>query len=349
VRGTGALDAAHRVTLVHELTHVLQDQHFDLNAMDDKVGRDPEGSSDALRAVVEGDAVRIEKQYVKMLSAADRKAYNDANNQGVERAGHETAKVPAILTLQFSAPYRYGPPVLQVLTVDGGNRSVDRAFERGVFTQKLFIEPSAPLTGSNPQSVANPKLASGERADGPAEAFGAYDLYLLLASRIDPADALGAALSWGGGRIRTVRSKGRTCLRGMVTPERKSQSRIMATDFGRWAAALPTGMADVRRFGNAVSFHSCDPGAGSNLTSPDDAIVRSGTLLDIHSEIEGGLVADLARAGRPVAQASCFAGKIARSPQIGALILRPEKDITPEMARTAVNEAGVIARDACLQ
>jgi hypothetical protein len=108
-------------------------------------------------------------------------------------------------------------------------------------------------------------------------------------------------------------------------------------------------MADVRRFGNAVSFHSCDPGAGSNLTSPDDAIVRSGTLLDIHSEIEGGLVADLARAGRPVAQASCFAGKIARSPQIGALILRPEKDITPEMARTAVNEAGVIARDACLQ
>ena len=167
VRGTGALDAAHRVTLVHELTHVLQDQHFDLNAMDDKVGRDPEGSSEALRAVVEGDAVRIEKQYVKKLSAADRQAYNDENNQGVERAGHETAKVPAILTLQFSAPYRYGPPVLQVLTADGGNRSVDRAFERGVFTQKLFIEPSAPLTESNPQSVANPKLASGNAPTGP--------------------------------------------------------------------------------------------------------------------------------------------------------------------------------------
>src|SRR2546430_4207437 len=32
VRGT-ALDVAHRVTVAHELTHVLQDQHFDLRAL----------------------------------------------------------------------------------------------------------------------------------------------------------------------------------------------------------------------------------------------------------------------------------------------------------------------------
>ncbi len=35
VRGVGPLDPAHRVTLAHELTHVLQDQHFDLQALQD--------------------------------------------------------------------------------------------------------------------------------------------------------------------------------------------------------------------------------------------------------------------------------------------------------------------------
>ncbi|MBK5288640.1 MAG: hypothetical protein JJE46_09240, partial [Acidimicrobiia bacterium] len=60
VRGTGRPDAARRVTLAHELTHVLQDQHFDLDKIEARVRKDPEGSSDALRAVIEGDAVRIE-------------------------------------------------------------------------------------------------------------------------------------------------------------------------------------------------------------------------------------------------------------------------------------------------
>ncbi|MEP6625587.1 MAG: hypothetical protein ABJC79_14165 [Acidimicrobiia bacterium] len=348
VRGTGPLDAAHRVTVAHELTHVLQDQHFDLPALQARVARDPEGSSDALRAVVEGDAVRIEKKYAKTLSAADRASYRTANDKGVDQAGRETSDVPAILTLQFSAPYRYGPPVLTVLAADGGNRNVDRAFTHGVFTQELFIEPSAPLTESKPRSVAAPRLAHGEKARGKSETFGAYDLYLLLASRIDPAAALDAAFNWNGGRIQEFRADGRTCISGVVVPERPSRAGAMATDFVRWAGALPPGMATVGRRGNAVTFRSCDPGARSKLTSPDAAIVRSGVLLDIHSEIEGGLVAEFVKAGRPASAASCFASEIARSPQIGLLIQIPERDITSEMARTAVGDAGTNARNVCL-
>ena len=32
--GTKFLDVPHRVVLAHELTHVLQDQHFDLNRLE---------------------------------------------------------------------------------------------------------------------------------------------------------------------------------------------------------------------------------------------------------------------------------------------------------------------------
>ncbi len=119
-------------------------------------------------------------------------------------------------------------------------------------------------------------------------------------------------------------------------------------DFVRWNAALPAAMASIGRRGEGITFRSCDPGAQSALTSPDAAIKRSGVLLDIHSELEGGLVAELARAGRPVSAASCFASEIARSPQIGLLIQVPEHDLTPAMARAAVDEAGTSARDLCL-
>ena len=48
-----------RVTLAHELTHVLQDQHFDLERL-----ADPDfDRADELRAMAEGDAGRIEDAY----------------------------------------------------------------------------------------------------------------------------------------------------------------------------------------------------------------------------------------------------------------------------------------------
>ena len=54
VRGKGEIDVATRVTLAHELTHALQDQHFDLANMH-KVADEHHAETTA-RAVIEGDA-----------------------------------------------------------------------------------------------------------------------------------------------------------------------------------------------------------------------------------------------------------------------------------------------------
>ena len=349
VRGTGPLDPAHRVTLAHELTHVLQDQHFDLNKLETKVGRDPEASSDAFRAFVEGDAVRIEDAYVKKLSAADRRSYQAEDAKGSAQADKQTAKVPAIITLQFSAPYRYGPPVLKVLLADGGNANVDRAFTHGVFTQELFIEPSAPLSESKPRKVADPKLASGEHALGKTDSFGAYDLYLLLASRIAPSSSLGSASNWAGGRMRTLRSRGRTCISGVVETGGRSNDDALALNLAAWAGALPSGMATVGRRGNAVTFHSCDPGAKSALTSPDAAIEQAGNLLDLHSGLEGEIVADFVKNGQPISEASCLALGIARSPQVAVLLLLPDAEVTDKKVQDAVGAAADVVGPHCVK
>jgi hypothetical protein len=69
------LDVTSKVTVVHELTHALQDQRFDLNKLDAHAGTSGAG---ALLALVEGDAVRIEQEYVATLSQREQDEYDSS-------------------------------------------------------------------------------------------------------------------------------------------------------------------------------------------------------------------------------------------------------------------------------
>ena len=75
MKGTNLDDVATRVTVAHELTHALQDQHFDLQKLD-KAAETTHGST-ALHTIAEGDAVRIERAYEKTLSDADQQTYDE--------------------------------------------------------------------------------------------------------------------------------------------------------------------------------------------------------------------------------------------------------------------------------
>ena len=69
-------------TLVHELTHVLQDQHFDLEAKTKEV-EDDSAASSASDALVEGDARRIESEWRNSL-AQEAQAVVEALQEPVE-------------------------------------------------------------------------------------------------------------------------------------------------------------------------------------------------------------------------------------------------------------------------
>jgi hypothetical protein len=345
--GTKTLDVPHRVVLAHELTHVLQDQHFDLNRLEGSVRRAPGQSPQALRTVIEGDANRIEKKYLSGLSGKDRDAFRTWERKGLEGADTATADVPAVISLLQGAPYAFGPLVLEVVAADGGNAAVDRVFEHGVFTQQLFVEPAASLTEPAPEPIAAPKAAAGEKTIGTPDALGAFDLYLLLASRIDGADALAAASTWSGGRSRTVRTDGRVCQRAVVAASTPSGARELERDLRRWSAALPAGMATVRRDGSRVALRSCDPGAAPALSSPDAAIVRARNLLVAHNEIEVALVGQAKAAGMPLRTVRCAALEFVRSPQLSVVLALPEADVTPAQVRDAISAAAPAVRTAC--
>ncbi len=343
VRGTDALDIATRVTLAHEMTHALQDQHFDLDALQKRVAADRDSSPDALAAIIEGDANRVEARYLRGLSKPDRAAYLKANEAFANTADSETGSVPAILRAGSEAPYRFGPPAIEVLLADGGNGAVNAVMTRGVFNQKVFLDPTSAIHAKKATHVPAAKLAKGERAVGESTSLGAFDGYQLLSSRLEPSNALSVARGWGGASNRTVRRQGDTCVRLAIRGANARASARIGVAFTEWAATLPPGMAEVAISGGLTTVRSCDPGATSTLTSPDAAIVHGSDVL----EVNDGMMAEIVKAGAPPPTARCLVGELLAAPALQAVLAAMDESVDPDAIRDAIENAAPAARAAC--
>ena len=143
VRGT-ELTPGLRVTLVHELTHALQDQHFDLGRLYDD---DLESSErTAFLGLVEGDALRVETGYTSRgLSATERQEYEQEYQGELERSREATSDVPPFVAASFAVPYALGQPLAVMLANQGGNAAVDRAFDDPPSTEEHLFDPASYL------------------------------------------------------------------------------------------------------------------------------------------------------------------------------------------------------------
>ena len=197
MRGTDLTDVDVRVTIVHELTHALQDQHFDLTKLDDAV--ETEGEDFALTALVEGDATSIEDDYLFSLPQAEQDAYF-AGDPTDTVDDTSSSDIPPVLDLFTSGPYVFGSRYVGMLRQAGGQGRVNDAFANPPSTEEEIIDPVAARAGQPGQRVATPKLAADEQRSGKPDEFGAWSLYLVLASRLDPELSLHAAEGWGGDR-----------------------------------------------------------------------------------------------------------------------------------------------------
>jgi hypothetical protein len=261
VRGE-ELTPALRGTLVHELTHVLQDQHFDLN---EPPPEDTAQAYEAQAAVIEGDAMRIESSWVNTLSAADQDAYWNDNLSAGDASEEELAAVPGALQAQFAAPYAFGEPLVTLLALSGGNDEVDQAFEDPPVTSEQLIDPRALFAGNEAIDIDAPDLPDGADRLGRASELGAATLLVALAERIDAFQALDAVDGWGGDSAVAYELDGRTCLRGRLVGDTPTDTDELRTALDAWAAAGPPGVASVAMEGDQVALEACspDPGTGA--------------------------------------------------------------------------------------
>jgi len=311
VRGT-TLDVAHRVTIAHELTHVLQDQHFDITKLQKQAAQSKSGDPSALKALIEGDAVRIQGDYLEQLSASDKKQYDRQDAAVGKRVKQETASVPEIVDVLSGAPYEFGPATVRVLVASGGNRAIDAALtgptpSSGVFTAAgdvtAAVAVDAPLPPADGVAVGDP------------EPFGPFEMFLTLSMRLDPLRALEAADVVGGGTAITFQSRGVTCYRVSVDPSFPHSRPFLLKAVQAWARGRVHTAVDTA--GDLVGFTACDPGRAVENPSKarfDNAMSLLGVRigLTVATAKNGRISGDLAR---------CFARVFVSEPGAAPLVL----------------------------
>jgi len=134
-----------RQVLVHELTHALDDQHFDLEPdfVDDE-------SALAFEALVEGDASVVESRYVASLPEAERQAAAAEEESTFGGAGR---RVPDIVAELGAFPYRDGPRLVAALLAAGGPGRLDAAFRTPPVSSAEVLHPERFLDGPGRASV----------------------------------------------------------------------------------------------------------------------------------------------------------------------------------------------------
>ncbi len=256
VRGS-TLDDERRHTLVHELTHVLQDQSFNAGAYAQR--KKSSGADTAYTAVVEADASKVAAAWRDSLPPAKREQLLAAEKK--TSVGADFKGVPEVLVELMGFPYEFGPDFLQAVVARGGAGARDRLFTDPPTTEEHILLPDTYLNRQLPQKVNTPALTGGEKAvKDSASDVGMLSLLVILAERIDFGVAWPAVQGWAGDAGVVFDRAGATCVRADVRFDEAAQADRFGRAFSEWAKGRP---AKETRNDRSVLFESCDPGAAA--------------------------------------------------------------------------------------
>ncbi len=247
VRGDTATVSVKHV-VVHEVTHALQDQWFGLD-MSQRDQTDDQAL--AYISLVEGDAVRIEREYVASLSSTERQDLAQAEGG----SGGLPSGVPRVLVELLAFPYVAGPPFTSALLQARGQPGLDGAFKDRPAGTSQVVQPELFLSGDRPQTVGEP-AADGATFD--RGVLGEVQTGVLLEGTVS-SGALSkdqqqvAARAWAGDRYVAWTSGDSYCVRVRF-----------AARSGAGLTALTSALQKVATSGSRASV---EPGPQPVLTS----------------------------------------------------------------------------------
>jgi hypothetical protein len=291
-----------RVTVTHELTHVLQDQHFDLDRLTGDEDDDDDEAA-GLRSVAEGDADRIGDEYAGEELSADELEEHEAQAEEDENAGDEgLAEVPPALIALSTAPYTLGQGFVTVL--DEESAAIDEALQDPPSEQELLDPAVRGTDRAEPVEVDAPEAPDGAEVVD-EDVFGPVAWFLVLAARGAPADALAVVDDWGGDAFVSYREDDRLCVEIAVAGDDADATAAFGRALDAWAARHPGGGATVETAGDAVRLVSCDPGEGADPAGEVGPDVISLPLVrtQIETDLEGNYSAT-------AEEARCASGRI---------------------------------------
>lgn len=304
VRGT-KLTPGVREVLAHELTHALQDQHFDLDRLTDA---DDEQAS-ASDALVEGDADRVEYAWLDEQPAA----VADAADKELSAAGDQASSqldgtVPSIVSAMFDAPYALGDEMVGNLHDRGGNKQVDKAFAHPPRSTAQLLDASRYLDNRRPAKVTVKGPAGARVLD--RDRLGALVWYLMLARQLPAPQALTAVDGWDGDHyvLYTPKGSAGVCIDAAYRARTPAQLDAMKAALDTWTSKAVGTNATATATSDEIHFHSCDPGATAKIAGSGDdesAIGVAVARVDAYSQA--------ASSGASTSQAVCFSNTVVAS------------------------------------
>jgi hypothetical protein len=190
------------VTLAHECTHALQDQHFDLESLPA-----PEDNSDLSLAgdcLVEGDASLLEAIYYwSCLDDVEREVYAQ---QAAELDHEAFDAAPRIIQENLIFPYVSGVNFVYALWGAGGWDAVNQAYSHPPQSTEQILHPEKYyLEQDEPQAITMPDLESALGAGWSlldSDVLGELNIRIYLETflGIDSEEAINAAEGWDGDR-----------------------------------------------------------------------------------------------------------------------------------------------------
>ena len=219
-------------TIVHELTHAFDDQHFDLDRpeYDDRTDEIAWG----FRAVAEGSASWVEEEWKATLSL-DQQLQLQQEEFGFADPGIFDRFELSYLLLELS-PYDYGRSFVEHLQAGGGNDALNEAIEEPPVTSEQVIDPTRYDVREGAIELAPPP------ADGEIQFSGIGGQVLI--DSIFQGNGVFRDFEWGGDQIVVWTAEGRSCLRWDVQAEDGGTGAV-ANNFGQWGDNVGSTVVEI--------------------------------------------------------------------------------------------------------
>ncbi len=202
---------------VHELTHALQDQHFNLDHLVD----DEKEFSDTLMAraaLIEGDATAVMIDYSRKMTGqppiSQDESVTSVMMQNISGAmiSSSLTQAPASLQAMIIFPYVSGLNFVHVLLKKGGYKGIDEAFKGIPNTTAEILHPASYASSKRdfkeldvPKPPVEVKLSKAEPVF--IDRLGEFVISTLLGSWLPPREASQAAAGWAADKLALYETK----------------------------------------------------------------------------------------------------------------------------------------------
>ncbi len=222
-----------RFTLAHELTHAMDDQHFDLSRLDPLANHCQDERFQAALGAVEGSAQYFAYQTVLRFPGSDAPQVGGGGSLG---------GVPPFLVAMELWPYTAGQEFMTAMDARGGTAEIDRVLlHLPVSTEQVMHPERYPYDLPTPVDIRDlaPALGAGWH-DLDVMPVGEEFLKAMLGLRLGDGTAAAAAAGWDGGLYRAWTDGARVAVVLSTVWDTAADADAFALAARDWLNAGPT-------------------------------------------------------------------------------------------------------------